>query len=57
LVLFDVRFGESEISDLDAALDIKENVFQLDVSEQNVVLVKVFQTLEDLEKNCFSLLL
>ena len=56
-ILFNVRFWEPKISYLDATLDIEQNILQLDVSEQNVVLMKVFQSLKDLREYRFGLLL
>ena len=44
LIVVDTRFGQSKICDFNVSLCIKQYILQLDISEDNAVLVKIFET-------------
>ena len=57
LVLLNVGLGKAKVRNLDSAADVKQDVFELDVSKEDAILVQVLKALQDLEKNIFGRLL
>ena len=55
LILVDIRFRQSEIRDFYFPFEIEQNIFEFDISEQDIILVEVIQSVEDLEHDILGL--
>lgn len=53
-ILFNIRLWKTKISNFYFALNIKKNILKFNISEKNIMLMKIFKTIKDLIKNNLS---